>query len=126
MRRGGEDWLSTHHVEERMREGDIHVDHSIINREVIQYSSPLEEVFHRRKRPLGRSWLMNETYIRVKGAWRYLYRTVDKTGQTIDFRLTEHRVTEATLSEESHSPSSYTQDNYDRWERSECGRHPEL
>ena len=40
---------------------------------------------------------MDETYIRVKGKWRYLYRAVDKTGQTIDFLLAEHRDTEAAL-----------------------------
>ena len=54
-------------------------------------------MFHLCKRPVGRSWRMDETYIRVKGEWRYLYRAVDKTGQTIDFLLTEHRDTEAAL-----------------------------
>jgi putative transposase len=43
------------------------------------------------------SWRMDETYIRVKGEWRSLYRAVDKYGQTIDFLLTEHRDTEAAL-----------------------------
>ena len=43
------------------------------------------------------SWRMDETYIKVKGQWRYLYRAVDKHGQTIDFLLTEHRDTEAAL-----------------------------
>src|SRR5262249_19529897 len=51
----------------------------------------------RRKRPVGRSWRMDETYIRVKGEWRYLHRAVDKSGQTIDFLLTEYRDTEAAL-----------------------------
>ena len=89
--------LSTRHVEELMRERGVHVDHATINRWVIRYSPQLEEVFHRRKRPVWRSWRMDETYIRVKGAWRYLYRAVDKSGQTIDFLLTEHRDTEAAL-----------------------------
>ena len=43
------------------------------------------------------SWRMDETYIRVKGAWRSLYRAVDKYGQTIDFLLTENRDKEAAL-----------------------------
>ena len=43
------------------------------------------------------SWRMDETYIKVKGQWYYLYRAVDKHGQTIDFLLTEHRDTEAAL-----------------------------
>jgi putative transposase len=89
--------VSTRHVEELMRERGVHVDHSTVNRWVIKHSLPLEEVFHRRKRLVGRSWRMDETYIRVKGEWRYLYRAVDKTGQTIDFLLAEHRDTEAAL-----------------------------
>ena len=89
--------LSTRHVEELMRERGVHVDHATINRWVIKYSPQLEEVFHCRKRPVWRSWRMDETYIRVKGEWRYLYRAVDKQGQTIDFLLTEHRDTEAAL-----------------------------
>jgi putative transposase len=89
--------LSTRHVEELMRERGVHVDHSTINRWVIKYSPQLEDAFHRRKRPVGRSWRLDETYIRVKGEWRYLYRAVDKHGQTIDFLLTEHRDQEAAL-----------------------------
>lgn len=83
--------LSTRHVEELMRERGVHVDHSTINRWVIKYSPPLEEAFHRRKQPVWLSWRMDETYLRVKGEWRYLYRAVDKHGQTIDFLLTEQR-----------------------------------
>jgi putative transposase len=43
------------------------------------------------KRPVGASWRMDETYIKVKGVWKYLYRAVDKQGKTIDFLLTAHR-----------------------------------
>src|SRR5882724_8548034 len=89
--------LSMRPVEELMRERGVHVDHSTINRWVIKYSPQLEEAFHRRKRPVWRSWRMDETYIRVKGDWRYLYCTVDKYGETVDFLLTEHRDTEAAL-----------------------------
>jgi putative transposase len=83
--------LSTRHVEELMEERGVEVDHATINRWVITYSSPLEAAFHRQKRPVWISWRMDETYIRVKGQWRYLYRAGDKTGQTIDFLLTEQR-----------------------------------
>src|SRR5712692_1430618 len=83
--------LSTRHVEELMEERGVEVDHSTINRWVIKYSPQLEEAFHRRKRPVWVSWRMDETSIKVKGEWRYLYRAVDKTGQTIDFLLTEQR-----------------------------------
>jgi len=87
--------LSTRHVEELMRERGVSVDHSTINRWVIKYSPQLEEAFHRRKRPVWVSWRMDETYRKVKGEWRYLYRAVDKQGQTIDFLLTEQRDQEA-------------------------------
>jgi putative transposase len=87
--------LSTRHVEELMRERGGHVDHATINRWVIKYSPQLEEAFHRRKRSVWISWRMDETYIKVKGEWRYLYRAVDTDGQTIDCLLTEHRDTEA-------------------------------
>jgi putative transposase len=89
--------LSTRHVEELMRERGVHVDHATINRWVIEYSPHLEDAFHRRKRPVWVSWRLDETDIKVKGEWRYLYRAVDKHGQTIDFLLTEHRDTEAAL-----------------------------
>ena len=89
--------LSTRHVEELMLERGVHVDHSTINQWVVKYSPPLEEAFHRRKRPVWISWRLDETYIKVKGQWRYLYRAVDKYGQTIDFLLTEHRDTAAAL-----------------------------
>ena len=89
--------LSTRHVEELMEERGVKVDHSTINRWVIKYSPQLEEAFHRRKRAVWVSWRMDETYIKVKGQWRYLYRAVDKHGQTIDFLLTEQRDKEAAL-----------------------------
>ncbi len=89
--------LSTRHVEERMRERGVHVDHSTVNRWVITYSPHLEEAVHRRKRPVWVSWRLDETYIKVKGQWRALYRAVDKYGQTIDFLLTEHRDKDAAL-----------------------------
>ena len=89
--------LSYRQVEELMEERGVELDHATIHRWVLKYSPQLEEAFHPRKRPVGRRWRMDETYIRVKGEWRYLYRAVDKSGQTIDVLLTEHRDTEAAL-----------------------------
>jgi putative transposase len=89
--------LSYRHVEELMEERGVPVDHATIHRWVVKYSPQLETAFHRRKRPVWVSWRMDETYIKVKGHWYYLYRAVDKYGQTIDFLLTEHRDTEAAL-----------------------------
>ena len=75
--------LSTRHVEELMEERGVELDHATINRWVTKYSPLLEEAFHRRKRPVWTSWRLDETYIKVKGVWHYLYRAVDKYGKTI-------------------------------------------
>jgi len=83
--------LSYRHVEELLEERGVPVDHATIQRWVVKYSPLLEEAFHRRKRPVWVSWRMDETYVKVRGQWRYLYRAVDKTGQTIDFLLTAER-----------------------------------
>jgi len=83
--------LSMRHVEALMEERGVELDHATINRWVIQYSPLWEEAFHRRKRPAWISWCMDETYMKVQGEWRYLYRAVDKQGQTIDFLLTKER-----------------------------------
>jgi len=77
--------LSYLDVEELTLERGLKVDHATINRWVICYSPQLEEVFRKRyKRPVGISWRMDETYIKVKGQSVYLYRAVD-------FMLSEKR-----------------------------------
>ena len=70
-----------------MQERGVSVDHATINRWVLKYSPLLEHAFHRRNRPVQMSWRMDETYLKVKGQWRYLSRAVDKSGQTIDGRV---------------------------------------
>jgi len=75
--------LSYRHVEALMEERGVPVDHATIQRWVVKYSSQLAEAFHRRKRPVGHSWRMDETSIRVKGEWRYLSRAVDKSGGSV-------------------------------------------
>jgi putative transposase len=74
----------------------VSVDHTTVNRWVVKYSPLLEAAFHRHKRPVWLSWRLDETYIRDKGEWRYLYRAVDKSGQPIDFLLTAERDERAT------------------------------
>jgi len=69
----------------------VAVDHSSINRWAIKFLPLLEKVFRKYKHPVGRSWRMDETYIKVKGVWKYLYRAVDKEGKTVDFLLTAKR-----------------------------------
>ena len=73
------------------------VDHSSINRWAIRFLPLLEKVFRKHKRPVGGSWRMDKTYIKVKGAWKYLYRAVDKEGKTVDFLLTAKRDKSAAL-----------------------------
>ena len=83
--------LSLRHLEDMMAERGVSVDHSTVHRWAIKLLPVLEKAFRRRKRPVGKSWRMDETYIRVKGEWRYLYRAVDKDGNTVDFLLRAHR-----------------------------------
>ena len=74
-----------------MQERGVEVDQSSINRWATRFLPLLEKVFRKHKRPVGKSWRMNETYIKVKGTWKYLYCAVDKEGQTVDFLLTAQR-----------------------------------
>jgi putative transposase len=83
--------LSYRHLEEMMQERGVLVDHSSINRWAIRFLPLLEKAFRKHKHAVGTSWRMDETYIRVNGAWKYLYRAVDKQGQTVDFLLTARR-----------------------------------
>jgi putative transposase len=83
--------LSYRHLEEMMEERGVFVDHSSINRWAIRFLPLLEKVFFKYKRPVGGSWRMDETYIKVKGIWKYLYRAVEKEGKTVDFLLTAQR-----------------------------------
>nr|WP_181375585.1 IS6 family transposase [Polaromonas sp. E3S]AWD72112.1 transposase [Polaromonas sp. E3S] len=89
--------LSYRHLEEMMEERGVFVDHSSINRWAIRFLPLLEKVFRKHKRPVGGSWRMDETYIKVKGVWKYLYRAVDKEGKTVDFLLTARRDKAAAL-----------------------------
>ncbi len=83
--------LSYRQLEEMMEERGVEVDHSTINRWVVKYAPELEKEFRKRKKPVGSSWRVDETFVKVKGRWKYLYRAVDKEGATIDFLLTAKR-----------------------------------
>ena len=83
--------LSYRNLEDMMQERGVSVDHSTVNRWAIRFLPLLEKVFRKHKRPVGVSWRMDETYIKVKGEWKYLYRAVDKAGDTVDFLLRAHR-----------------------------------
>ena len=83
--------ISYRHLEEMMGERGVAVDHSTLNRWVIKYAPECEKQFRRHQCAVGRSWRMDETYVKIKGKSAYLYRAVDKKGLTIDFLLTPAR-----------------------------------
>ena len=79
--------LSFRDVEELLRERGLEADHTTIWRWVQHYGPELEERLRRHLKPINRSWRVDETYVRVKGRWCYLYRALDSTGATINFVL---------------------------------------
>jgi len=83
--------VSYRDVEEIMEGRGVNVDHATLNRWVIKYSPLIALAAKKNKRAVAASWRMDETYIKVKGEWVYLYRAVDKFGDTVDFMLSEKR-----------------------------------
>jgi len=83
--------LSLRHIEEMMAERGVLVDHTTVHRWSIKMLPILAAAMRWRKRCVGASWRMDETYVKVGGQWKYLYRAVDKAGHTIDFLLCAHR-----------------------------------
>ena len=83
--------LSYRDVEELLSIRGVKVDHATIQRWVFKFTPLVEMQFRKRKKSVGKRWRMDETYIKVKGEWKYLYRAVDKQGNTVDFLLTKRR-----------------------------------
>src|SRR5215211_6663335 len=87
--------LSYRDLVEMMAERGVDVSHTTILRWVQRFVPEFERRWRHYVRPVGTSWRVDETYIRVKGRWTYLYRAVDSRGQTIDFLLSAKRDAEA-------------------------------
>ncbi|EFH84928.1 IS6 family transposase [Ktedonobacter racemifer] len=87
--------LSYRDLEEIMLERGLHVDHTTIYRWVQQYAPELEKRCHLHLKPTTDSWRVDETYIKIKKEWMYLYRAVDSEGNTLDFWLSSTRDGEA-------------------------------
>lgn len=83
--------LSFRDLVEMMAERGLSLAHTTILRWVQRYASEFVKRWKRFGRPCGRSWRVDETYIKVRGKWVYLYRAVDKAGQTINYRLSRTR-----------------------------------
>src|SRR5919202_5716070 len=83
--------VSYRDLELMLADRGITVDHTTIFRWVQAYAEKLEKRLRPHLRPSTGSWRVDETYIKVKGRGTYLYRAVDSTGQTIDFRLSAER-----------------------------------
>ena len=79
--------LSYRDVEELLAERGLLVDHVTVWRRVQRYAPETERRLRSRLKPTNDSWRVDETYIRIKSKWRYLYRAVDSTGATLDFLL---------------------------------------
>ncbi len=87
--------LSYRDLEEMMAERGLRVDHTTIYRWVQSYAPELEKRCRPHLKQTNDSWRVDETYIKVKGEWMYLYRAVDSAGNTLEFMLSENRDTQA-------------------------------
>ena len=88
--------LSYRDLEEMMAERGLRVDHSTIYRWVQRYAPELEKRCRPHLKACNDSWKVDETYIKVKKVWMYLYRAVDSEGSTLEFLLSPTRDAEAT------------------------------
>src|SRR6266513_2302633 len=90
--------LSYRDLEEMMRERGLHDDHTTIYRWVQHYAPELEKRCKPHLKATNDSWRVDETYVKVKMVWMYLYRAVDSRGNTLEFLLSPTRDAEAAKS----------------------------
>ncbi|PFY97049.1 IS6 family transposase [Bacillus pseudomycoides] len=87
--------LSYRDVSELLRERGVSVHPTIIMRWVHEYGNLIYQIWKKKNKNIRLSWKMDETYIKVKGKWCYLYRAIDKEGHTLDIQLRQKRDTQA-------------------------------
>ena len=87
--------LSYRDVEELLAERGVEVDHVTVYRWVQRFTPLFADAARPLRHPTGDRWFVDETYVKVAGRWRYLYRAVDQYGQVIDVLLSEQRDTAA-------------------------------
>src|SRR6202044_1913197 len=83
--------LSFRDLVEMMAERNLSMAHTTIMRCVHHYAPQYKRRSNRFHRPVGPSWRVDETYVKIRGQWVYLYRAVDRAGKTVDFRLSTRR-----------------------------------
>jgi transposase-like protein len=111
--------LSFRDLVEMMAERGLDLAHTTILRWVRRYTPEFIKRWERFARRAGCSWRVDETYIKVRGEWTYLYRAVDKVGHTVDFRLSRTRDVAAAkaffhkaIRHEGRPPHTITLDGY--------------
>src|ERR1700689_5670750 len=111
--------LSFRDLVEMMAERGLSLVHTTIMRWVHHYSPEFERRWKRYARPAGSSWRVDETYVKIRGRWVYLYRAVDRDGKTVDFRLSTRRDVAAAkaffckaIKSQGSTPRTITLDGY--------------
>ena len=127
--------LSFRDLVEMMAERGLSLAHTTIMRWIQRYVPEFERRWNRFTRPAGLSWRVDETYVKIKGRWTYLYRAVDKEGKTVDFLLRAKRDVAAAkaffrraFSSQGRLPHKITLDGYQASHRAAeeaLGEHPE-
>ena len=87
--------LSYRDLEEMMKERGLSVDHTTVYRWVQHYAPELEKRIQWYQNRQSRSWRVDETYVKVRGEWKYLFRAITSDGRTLDFYLSNTRSTKA-------------------------------